>query len=749
MTVDLSDFLDFPARYLSGIRGGTVRPVFTADGDAFCYLDGDPDVATVWQVDIASGDRQALFDTQRLRKSVETAVRHPVPTGVPFTSFEFAGPDTIRFSLPRQASGLLDPGPISVISPDMATWLIDVNIETYAVTIAPPALQLQRRRATPRNVRKGLLASDPGPYEVISPDGAWLLGEANHNLSVRAVVDDRVEVITQGGEQDNGYNCLGALWSPNAEYVAATHANLRACDRIPVVNWLKPTESVDTHPMVRTGGRLGTTTPVVVNVRSRVTLRVDLPGEPDQFVHPAGWRKDGTEAYFLTMPRTHRYLRLHAVDIATGTSRVVAEETQDTFIIGIRAIDRFAKELILDDDKRVLWFSERDGYRHLYLYSTAGVELGQVTSGDFEVLKVVGVDLDREAVWFVAHSDLDRPYDVRLCSAKLDGTGFTQLTSATGVHAPILVPAKTHFLDTHSDLDRPPATDLVTVDGEVVRTITTADVAGVDELGLAPPEPFTVTAADGETILHGVLYKPPGFDPSKKYPVIEEIYGGPQVAVHQVGYADPRGIAAMAKASLGFVVYCVDGRGTPERGKAFQDVVFGRFHEFHVEDHKHVLEQLLERHPFMDGSRVGVTGGSWGGYNTVRSLLLAPEHYHVGVAVCPVYDLDDHLAGALEPYMGLPSERPEAYRAGSSLAIADRLRGKLLMIHGTADMNATFSATMKMCEALARADQSYDLIVMPDANHHFNNAGGHHTRYYQSSVVRYFIEHLQPEIPAA
>jgi dipeptidyl aminopeptidase/acylaminoacyl peptidase len=205
----------------------------------------------------------------------------------------------------------------------------------------------------------------------------------------------------------------------------------------------------------------------------------------------------------------------------------------------------------------------------------------------------------------------------------------------------------------------------------------------------------------------------------------------------------------MAMATQGFVVFSVDGRGTPERGKAFQDVAYGRFHEFHVEDHRHVLTQLLERYPFMDAARIGVTGASWGGYNTVRAMLLAPELYKVGVAICPVYDLDDHMASALEPYMGLPVDRPDAFRAGSSLDLVERLKGKLLLVHGTADVNATFSATMKMCEALARADKSYDLVVVPGADHHFNNAGMHQQRYMQAAKMRYFIEHLAPEpVPA-
>src|SRR5262249_47041996 len=158
----------------------------------------------------------------------------------------------------------------------------------------------------------------------------------------------------------------------------------------------------------------------------------------------------------------------------------------------------------------------------------------------------------------------------------------------------------------------------------------------------------------------------------------EAQYGGPQISVHQVGFSDPFAASGltptgMALAKLGFVVCTIDGRGTPDRGKAFQDVVYGRFGTFHVEDHAHALRQVLERSEFIDGDRIGVTGGSWGGYNTVRCLLLAPDLYKVGVALCPVYDLEDHNGSPIEPYMGLPIDRPDAYSAASSLAMAHRL----------------------------------------------------------------------------
>jgi dipeptidyl aminopeptidase/acylaminoacyl peptidase len=633
---------------------------------------------------------------------------------------------------------------------DAAAW--DVDPETGArtpyVEAQPTAWEAElRRRAQPRNVRSGFLAGDPGPSEVPSPDGRLLLGELGHDLAVREVVDDRQHPLTADGVEDDAWDVLGAVWSDDSLRVAATRKDTRGCHKIPVVSWLQTEEQVVSRPFTRIGCARPVTTGAVIDVRTREVVVAQLPGEHDQTVQPAGFRHDGREAYFLTTDRRQRYLRLYAVDVRTGASRLVCEETQETFIIGIHQADRFAPELILDGDDGVLWYSERDGWRHLYLYGTDGRELGRVTSGPFEVVKVLGVD--GETVYLTARPDLDRPYDVHLCRVQLDGSGFRQLTTEPGIHDPVLSPGKRVIVDRHSSLVRPYASDLLTVDGDVVARLAEADVSGLADLDFVPPEELTVTAVDGETVLHGVLYKPPGFDPSRVYPVIEHQYGGPQSITHPTSFAAPAGdygvTLGLQLAQLGFVVYTVDGRGTPGRGKAFQDVVYGRFHEYHVHEHAHVLRQLLDRHPFMDRTRIGVTGGSWGGYATVRSLLLEPELYHAGVARCPVYDLDDHMASALEPYMGLPVDRPDAFRAGSSLAIVDRLQGKLLIVHGTSDVNATFSATMKMCAAAASAGKHVGLVVIPGADHGFHAGEVSFERYMREALMLHFVDALRPE----
>lgn len=675
---DLSEYLNYTARFMDSIYGGVVDPTFAPDGVGFRFLDK----GVLWAVDPEAGT-------------------------------------------------------ISRVE------------ETYEIPM-PEADRLLRERTKPRPVRRGFILFDPAPMEIPSPDGALLLGEKGPNLAIRSVIDDRRHQLTRDGVEGFAWQvdgpiwwAKGAVWAPDSERIAVVRKDTRGCDPIPVVGWLQTIEQVDFYPFPKTGRPLAICSAALIDVRSRRAVCIDLPGESDQLIAPVGWRRDGKEAYFLTTDRRRRYLRLYAVEVASGAPRLVCEETQETFVIGVRRLERFAPVQILADDRRLLWYSERDGWRHLYLYATDGREIVQLTRGPYEVLNVLDIDLSAETVFFTAHADPERPYDVHICRVGLDGEGFVKLTRDTGVHSAVLSPSKTYLIDTHSSIDRAPSTDLLRADGTHVLTLSVADTSKLAEMKLPAVEPFTALAADGSTELHGVIYLPPDLDTSSANPVIEYVYGGPQGAITPVSFTSGLGYfgMAMAIAAEGFVVVTLDGRGTPGRGKAFQDALYGRIHEF-VDDHVHVMSQLFERHSFLDSTRVGIIGASWGGFSTVRAMLTAPDLYKVGVAICPVYDFDDHLAYAIEPYMGLPVDRPEAYRAASNIDIADRLQGKLLMIHGTSDVNADFSGTMKMCEALARTDTPYDLVVLPEADHAFTAGGLHQQRYMQAATMRYFIEHL-------
>jgi dipeptidyl aminopeptidase/acylaminoacyl peptidase len=288
--------------------------------------------------------------------------------------------------------------------------------------------------------------------------------------------------------------------------------------------------------------------------------------------------------------------------------------------------------------------------------------------------------------------------------------------------------------------------ELRAADGTLLRILLTANFDAIKELKWKAPEEFVVKAADGKTDLYGVLYKPFDFDPSKRYPVIEVIYGGPWLSMCMRSPFIPLewSRSALGLAQLGFITFVVDGRGTPERGKEFQDVVYGNMGRYEIPDHTAALQQLAEKRPYMDLNRVGIFGHSFGGYMALRALLLSPDAYHVAVSSAAAVDWEEIQFTDAEPYLGLPQKNRERYDYASNLWLASNLRGKLLIIHGTSDEVALFSQTMKMVEALIRAGKQFDLLVLPDRGHGIHRIPG--KTYWREAIGRYFQEHLKPEI---
>jgi dipeptidyl aminopeptidase/acylaminoacyl peptidase len=389
----------------------------------------------------------------------------------------------------------------------------------------------------------------------------------------------------------------------------------------------------------------------------------------------------------------------------------------------------------------VIWRSERDGWAHLYLYSFEGQLVRELTSGEFPVQRVVHVDEDAGWVYFLAQAE-PRIYDTHLYRVNLQGEGFERLTEGEGQHSAVVSPSGKYVLDTHSSHARPPAVDLRSSGGETIIQLSETDLSGLEGLYTQPPEEFAALADDGVTELHGLLFLPPDFDPSAKYPVLDAIYGGPQGLIVPRWYDHVRALVPRAYALEGFVVFVVDGRGTPGRSKAFHDVIHNNWGRYVIPDHVAVLRQLAAERPYMDLDRVGIFGRSWGGYHTIRAMVTATDVFHVGVATNPVADLYDHAAAAIEPYMGLPQQNREGYEYASSLRLAGNLKGNLLLIHGTSDVNAPFSCTIQFCHALMQAGKRYDLVILAEEHHH---PEGTAQAYGNKAERQYFIDHLRPD----
>ena len=711
------ELLDFA----SLIENASLEPHWMADGRSFWYVEGAPAQTAIWVIDGARPEPTPLLNADRLRDALTAVLGHEPPyRGIPFERFDFLDDETaIRFELEERA--------------------FRMALDTYEVTETsvengggPAAADAESESAVP---------------ELPSPTGDWSAVAEDHDIHLRAATDGRLMALTSGGEERYAWGLgdvdteAAKVWSPDGGRLLVRRTDARQVHHMPVVHWLKTQQEEITWQAYAGSGEVISGHELhVFDVISGESVQIDVGESHDQELYPLGWRPDGSEVLFLRADRLYKVVELLAASPPSGESRVLMEETQDTFVEGL-SFNPANLFYPFSDGSHYIWRSERDGWSHLYLYDRQGQLVRRLTAGDFPVDDVITIDEENRWVYYRARDDRSRPYDLHVWRVDLDGQRATRLTQATGVHTAELAPGKQYFLDTHSTIERPPSVELRSVDGALVRTVVQADISALQQLGWRAPEEFMVKADDGVTDLYGALYVPFDFDPVRRYPVVDVQYmGNFRQSAPRRFVGDARGDEAQALTQLGFVVFVVDARGTTGRGKAFQDFTYNSIGRIEVPDHAAALRQLAATRPYMDTTRVGITGYSWGGYFTIRALLTAPETFHVGFAGAPVVDFRAHRA-PVEPYMGLPQDNPEGYEQASNLRLADRLEGKLLITIGTSDVNVTFNHSMRMADAFIKANKHFDLIVFPEEAHGLEPAA---RSYYVEARARYFVEHLKP-----
>src|SRR5688572_4189758 len=572
--------------------------------------------------------------------------------------------------------------------------------------------------------------------------GPWTARTENTDLIVSdAAGATRLQLR---GAQNFGWAVAPNAWNRDRRFFVALRADNREIHRVPIVDYSSAIERVTWAPYPKTGTPLRHEELHIVDPAAALARPVQLDTR-DAYIWFLGWRRTVSEALVMRMSRTGKRLDVFAIEAATGATRLLAhDERPATFVAALdfSTADWPWQVTPLPDDSGFLWMSERDGWRHVYHYGYDGMLKKKVTSGAFPVHRVVHVDSARRQIYMLASADSSRPYDRHVYRVALGDTGFTALTSAPGQHAPVFSPSGNIVIDSYSSLTQPHTVELRRTDGTLIKRLGQAPLAKLAEAGYTPPMPFRVKAADGTTDVYGVLYRPVDFDSTKRYPIVDYIYAGPFLAVHQMTYVPSGGAGAMHRisaslAQMGFVVAMLDARGTPGRGKAFQDANYGRIGQIEISDHVAALRALARSRPYIDTTRAGIVGHSWGGYFALRGMLTAPDFFKVGYAGAPG-DLTE-AASINEPNMGLSASNQTGYDAGSNVRLASALRGKLKIMHGTSDVMAPLSTTMRMVQALIQANKTVDLLIMPGQPHGPQGPAG---RYYREDVRRFLTIHL-------
>jgi dipeptidyl aminopeptidase/acylaminoacyl peptidase len=598
--------------------------------------------------------------------------------------------------------------------------------------------------------------------EVVSPDGKLAAYIKDWNLWVKEISTGKQTQLTTDGIKDYGYATDNAgwrksdrpilLWSPDSKRIATFRQDQRELSDMYLVSTNVGAPKLEAWKYPLPGdAKVAMIERIIIDVDGPKMTKLQVAADPhrstqcDDITCSGGWddvywSPDGKTLAFVSTSRDHKNEKLRIADAATGAVREVYEETAETqFESGQGEVNwRY-----LPASNEFIWFTERDGWGHLYLYGTDGKLKNQITKGDFAVWRIDKVDDKNRVVYFTAGGrEKGRdPYFGQFYRVNFDGTGLQLLTPEDANHDIALSPDGKYFVDNYSSPNTPPVSVLRDMTGKVVANLEKADVSRLTATGWKAPMPFTVKAADNVTDLYGLLYTPTNLDPKRKYPIIDYIYPGPQGAsIGSRSFQASRG-DNQALAELGFIVVQIDGTCNPLRSKKFHDMCYGNMADNTLADQITGIKQLAAKYPYIDLDRVGIWGHSGGGFATAAAMFRHPEFFKVGISESGNHDNRNYEDDWGERYIGLLTKDESGksnYEDQANQNHAKDLKGKLLLVHGTMDDNVPPSNTLLVVDALIKANKDFDLIMIPNARHGYGAA----SQYMMRRRWDYFVKNL-------
>ena len=730
------------AQYTSQlVYGASVRPTWLPN-DRFWYRTTIAGGSQFILVDPTKGTRTAAFDQAKFASALSAAAGATYSANaLPFNQFEYLPNGSIRVRV--------------------GTRGFDCNTETGRCGAAMD----DREAATPAVPagRRGGARPD-----VRSPDGKRAVYIKDFNLWVKDVVTGQEKQLTHDGVKSFGYATDNAgwqhsdrpivMWSPDSKKIATFQQDERGVGMMHLVNTNTghPVLSSWAYPLP--GDSIITTIQrVVIDVDAATVTRFQMPADQhrstlcDDVACRAGewadveWYPDGSHIAFVSTSRDHKQARLRVADVATGAIRDVFDETVATqFESGNGKVNWH----VLPASNEVIWFSERDDWGQLYLYDlNTGKLKSQITTGVGNVTQLLRVDEKTRTLWFgcVGKAPGRDPYFRALCKVGMDGKKFAMLTPENDDHDVTFSPSGHWFVDTYAQPNVAPVTVLRDENGKLVATLEKADISRLLVSGWKPPTPITVKARDGKTDLYGLMYTPASLDSTKKYPIINHIYPGPQTgSVGGRGFSPARG-DNQALAELGFIVVEIDGMGTPWRSKSFHDAYFGKMGDNTLPDQVAGMKELASRYKFIDLDKAGIWGHSGGGFATADAMFRYPDFFKVGIAESGNHDNRVYEDDWGERYQGLlvKNGATDNYAPEANQSLARNLKGKLLLAHGTLDDNVPPNNTTLVVDALIKANKDFDLLMLPNQAHGY----GSMSSYMMRKRWDYFVKNLMGAEP--
>lgn len=694
-------------------RGTSLNDLqWQADGKAFVFTrSGAKGGSQVWLHDVATGQERAILGDEDL-----------VLDGAPVKRSAF------------QTTG--DADLLLVCGRRKAIWRHSFSAPYYLYRVSTKQLL-------------PLAGGDPELQNaVLSPDGKRVAYVKGNNLYVAEVSGGAPRALTHDGSANvlNGvfdwvyeeeFGRADAFrWSPEGDRIAFWFSDQTRVKTVTLLDELPAYPEPFSLKYPKVGERNSIVKICMVDVADGRTTWVDLGAETDIYVPRIDWSGQPGQLVVQRLNRKQNHLEFLLADAGTGATRKILEDRTKTWV-SVND-DTF----FLAGERNFVWTSERDGWRHIYLSDLDG-KTRQLTSGDWEVSEVLGLDKQHRQVYFAALRD--GALEQGLFRVSLEGGEPTRLTAPGEWHRAVFAPDFAHYVDYASSVRRPTHVDLFRADGKSLRVLERNDIPALANFNIVYPEFLTIKAEDGQS-LNAYMMKPADFDPSRKYPVVVFGYGGPgsQMVVNRWGMGEPfrtlqRQLWHQYLTEQGYLVFCVDNRGTGGRGKAFKDVVYGDISKWAVADQL-AGARYLSSLPYVDASRLGFWGWSGGGYLTCLMLTRGAEHFKVGVAVASVGDFRNYDSIWTERYMGLVDENRAGYDAADVLSSTDLLQGRLLLIHGTGDDNVHPGNTWQIIEKLIAANKRFDMLMYPNRNHRIQ--GGNTSRHLHTAIANYFIENL-------
>src|SRR6266446_5476440 len=657
--------------------------IWTPDGKQVSYFEakgaGREAKTELWVMDAATGERKLLVAAEKLEAIL------PANTSRPTQATGLGRRAPAEYQWASDGAGILFQGPTALAWFDSKSQAARTLVSGKA-TIADPK---------------------------ISPDGRFVSFVREHNLWLVSVADGKERGVTQGGTEEIRKGELDWVypeeleiktaywWSPDSSAIAYLEMDERKVSQYPMVDFSSPSGEAEMERYPAAGGANPVVRVFVASLSGGQPRAMDTGGETDIYIPRVSWLNDSKHLAIQRLNRTQTILDLLIAYAATGKTRAALAE-KDPYWINVSDDLHFLK-----DGKRFLWSSERSGYRHLYLYDLEGKQLAQITQGDWEVSAVDAADEGKGMVYFTgtAKSPLER----HLYRVSLDGSAISRITIHNGTHGVNMAPDVSAFVDTYSDVMTPPRQDVARADGSLLRVIDENKVAELGDYHLSAPQFLSVKSHDGVP-LNAMIIKPPDFDASRKYPVLVFTYGGPHAQVVLNAWGGNTGLWHQVMAQRGYLIFALDNRGSAGRGHVFEEPLHFRLGAQELSDQRDGVA-YLKALPYVDSTRIGIWGWSYGGHMTLHAMFEAGDDFKAGFAGGPVTDWHFYDSIYTERYLGLLPQNEHGYRESSPIDKAAGLKGKLLIAYGTGDDNVHFANTLALINELI--EHGKYLEVMP------------------------------------